>query len=46
MFDRLSDASKGAVFLVSGISIFGFSDNLTLLVSDTVAWGNSISLAH
>ena len=39
MFDRLSDASKGAVFLVSGISIFGFSDNLTLLVSDTVSVG-------
>ena len=39
MFDQLSDASKGAVFLVSGISIFGFSDNLTLLVSDTVSVG-------
>ena len=39
MFDRLSDASKGAVFLVSGISIFGFSDNLTLLVSDSVSVG-------
>jgi len=39
MFNRLSDASKGAVFLVSGISIFGFSDNLTLLVSDNVSVG-------
>lgn len=39
MFDQLSDASKGAIFLVSGISIFGFSDNLTLLVSDTVSVG-------
>lgn len=39
MLDRLSDASKGALFLVSGISIFGFSDNLTLLVSDDVSVG-------
>ena len=39
MFDRVSDASKGGVFLVSGISIFGFSDNLTLLVSDSVSVG-------
>lgn len=39
MFDQLSDASKGAIFLVSGISIFGFSDNLTLLVYDTVSVG-------
>ena len=39
MFDQLSDASTGAIFLVSGISFFGFSDNLTLLVSDTVSVG-------
>ncbi|ADE40614.1 DMT family transporter [Candidatus Puniceispirillum marinum] len=37
---RTMPASKrGAVLLVSGISIFGFSDNLTLLVSDQVGVG-------
>ena len=39
MLDRFSDATKGALLLVSGISIFGFSDNLTLLVSDDVSVG-------
>lgn len=39
MFERFSDATKGAIFLVTGISIFGFSDNLTLLVSDQVSVG-------
>ena len=31
--------TQGAILLVSGISIFGFSDNLTLLVSDQVSVG-------
>ena len=31
--------TRGALLLVSGISIFGFSDNLTLLVSDQVGVG-------
>ena len=32
-------ATRGAILLVSGISVFGFSDNLTLLVSDQVGVG-------
>ena len=39
MLSNLSPASRGAVLLVTGISIFGFSDNLTLLVSDKVGVG-------
>ena len=39
MLSNLSPASRGAVLLVTGISIFGFSDNLTLLVSDQVGVG-------
>ena len=35
----ISPAALGAVLLVSGISIFGFTDNLTLLVSDQVGVG-------
>ena len=36
---NLAPASRGAVLLVTGISIFGFSDNLTMLVSDRVGVG-------
>ena len=39
MLSNLLPASRGAVLLVTGISIFGFSDNLTLLVSDQVGVG-------
>jgi uncharacterized membrane protein len=39
MLSNLSPAGRGAVLLVTGISIFGFSDNLTLLVSDQVGVG-------
>ena len=39
MLDKLSPESRGAALLVTGISIFGFSDNLTLLVSDQVGVG-------
>ncbi len=39
MFNNLSPGSRGAVLLVTGISIFGFSDNLTLLVSDHAGVG-------
>ncbi|MGB2461830.1 MAG: DMT family transporter [Candidatus Puniceispirillaceae bacterium] len=39
MLSNLSSAGRGAVLLVTGISIFGFSDNLTLLVSDQVGVG-------
>ena len=39
MLSNLSSASRGAVLLVTGISIFGFSDNLTLMVSDQVGVG-------
>ena len=39
MLDKLSPTSRGAALLVTGISIFGFSDNLTLLVSDQVGVG-------
>ena len=37
--NNIQPATRGAVLLVSGISIFGFSDNLTLLVSDQVGVG-------
>ena len=37
--NRVPPATRGAILLVSGISIFGFSDNLTLLVSDQVGVG-------
>jgi drug/metabolite transporter (DMT)-like permease len=37
--NSVQPATRGAVLLVSGISIFGFSDNLTLLVSDQVGVG-------
>ncbi len=36
---NVSQASRGSILLVSGISIFGFSDNLTLLVSDEIGVG-------
>ena len=39
MLKIFSPATQGAILLVSGISIFGFSDNLTLLVSDKVSVG-------
>ena len=35
----IQPATRGAVLLVCGISVFGFSDNLTLLVSDQVGVG-------
>lgn len=38
-FNQIAPSTKGAVLLVSGISVFGFSDNLTLLVSDQVGVG-------
>lgn len=37
--NRIPPATRGAVLLVIGISIFGMSDNLTLLVSDDVGVG-------
>ena len=37
--NNIQPATRGAVLLLSGISIFGFSDNLTLLVSDQVGVG-------
>ncbi len=39
MMNNISPSSRGAILLVIGISIFGFSDNLTLLVSDQVGVG-------
>jgi drug/metabolite transporter (DMT)-like permease len=39
LFDKFSPATRRAILLVCGISIFGFSDNLTLLVSDQVSVG-------
>ena len=36
---KTSPENRGALLLVMGISIFGFSDNLTLLVSDQVGVG-------
>ena len=38
-FYKTSPENRGALLLVLGISIFGFSDNLTLLVSDQVGVG-------
>ena len=35
----ISPEGRSAVLLVAGISIFGFSDNLTMLVSDDVGVG-------
>lgn len=36
---NISPESRSAILLVAGISIFGFSDNLTMLVSDDVGVG-------
>ena len=36
---KISSKSRSAILLVTGISIFGFSDNLTMLVSDDVGVG-------
>lgn len=36
---RIPPATRGAVLLVTGISIFGLTDNFTLLVSDDVGLG-------
>ena len=36
---NISSKSRSAILLVTGISIFGFSDNLTMLVSDDVGVG-------
>ena len=38
-FRKTSPENRGALLLVLGISIFGFSDNLTLLVSNQVGVG-------
>ena len=38
-FQNASPENRGALLLILGISIFGFSDNLTLLVSDQVGVG-------
>ena len=38
-FHKTSPENRGALLLVFGISVFGFSDNLTLLVSDQVGVG-------
>ena len=38
-FDKASPENRGALLLIFGISIFGFADNLTLLVSDQVGVG-------
>ena len=37
MLQKFTPTTQGAIFLVSGISIFGFSDNLTLLISNQVS---------
>lgn len=39
LLDKFTPATRGAILLVCGISIFGFSDNLTMLVSDQVSVG-------
>jgi drug/metabolite transporter (DMT)-like permease len=39
LLEKFTPATRGAILLVSGISIFGFSDNLTLLVSNQVSVG-------
>ena len=36
---HISPENQGAILLITGISIFGFSDNLTMLVSDDVGVG-------
>ena len=38
-FGRLPPATQGAILLVTGISIFGLTDNFTMLVSDQVGVG-------
>ena len=37
--NTIPPSTRGGILLVSGISVFGFSDNLTLLVSDQVGVG-------
>ncbi|MCE2517595.1 MAG: DMT family transporter [Alphaproteobacteria bacterium] len=37
--NQIPPSTRGAVLLVTGISVFGMSDNLTLLVSDDVGVG-------
>lgn len=37
--NQIPPATRGAILLVTGISVFGMSDNLTLLVSDEVGVG-------
>lgn len=37
--NAIPPSTRGGILLVSGISVFGFSDNLTLLVSDQVGVG-------
>jgi len=37
--NSIKPATRGAILLICGISVFGFSDNLTLLVSDLVGVG-------
>ncbi len=39
MIGRFTSSARGAILLVTGISIFGFADNLTLLVSKDVSVG-------
>ena len=39
LLSQLPASSRGALLLVTGISVFGFTDNLTLGVSDTVGVG-------
>ena len=39
LLEKFTPATRGAILLVCGISIFGFSDNLTLLVSNQVSVG-------
>ena len=39
MLGRFTPSARGAILLVTGVSIFGFSDNLTLLVSQDVSVG-------
>ena len=37
--NQIPPSTRGGILLVTGISVFGFSDNLTLLVSDQVGVG-------
>ena len=39
LLEKFTPATRGALLLITGISIFGFSDNLTMLVSDQVSVG-------